>query len=135
MLSFQDYYFSDDEDEYKKEMNQTPILIKQMKQLIREDEKNLVNLGRMTNNIILLKNTFVRESILEFFNTKFSKDELKKVGDIIYEMLVNQRDGIISNHKKYADEVFKLMKVKGLSRKVKKVWETYKDEIKMDGIS
>jgi hypothetical protein len=124
-LDFNDYYFSDDIEDYNKDLNQRNILIKQVKQTIRENKKDEKNFQRMVNNLFFLRNTFTRESILEFVNEKFKKEEMKKVGDIFYEALVNTKEGVISDHRRYADSVFKLMETKNVDAKIKKVWENY----------
>jgi hypothetical protein len=127
LLGFGDYYFSDDEEEYTKDLNQRNILIKQTNQLVKEDGKNEANVNRLVNNILFLRNIFCRESILEFVNVKFKSIDLNKMGNIYYELLVNTNAGLISNHRKYADQVFKLMENKGISKNIEVIWETYKN--------
>lgn len=129
-LRFEDYYFSDDEADYKKDTNQRNIIIKQINQLIKEKKKDIKNLQRLVNNVVFFRNVFTKEAILEFFNSKFEDDALKVFGDILYELIVTSKDGKVGNHRRYADEVFKLMRVKGSNEGIVKLWEELVSTIK-----
>jgi len=128
MLDFEDYIFSENVVDYDKDINQKNILIKQIKKILREDEVDQQNFIRMINGIILLRNTFSREAVVEFFNDKFNPGELKDIGQLLYEVLVSTKEGLIHDHKRYTDAVFELMKSKGISKKINEAFETYKQE-------
>lgn len=151
-FKYEDYYFTDKvfdrsegielspedvekiheslKESYQKDLNQKNIVIKQVNQLVNEKKKDPKNLQRLANNIILLRNVFTKESILEFFNSKFTDKTLGQVGDVIYEIVVISREGKVKDHQHYADEVFKIMAVKGVTTDIEKLWKKHKQSVK-----
>lgn len=120
---FDEYIASDNEAEYKKDINMRNSIVKYVNAIIVDPDECAKPLRKFLNVCLFFKNTFCKESFLYYYLNRFDENERKVLNYVIYHIFIKDDEGVIGEHKKFYELSYEIFRDIDYSTPLRTSWD------------
>jgi hypothetical protein len=127
-LPFDRYVHSTDEKEYKLDKRKKAYILKYAS-LLDNNNMDSVSLKRFSVNMLIFRNVFCKETVINFFMKEFSEDTVKLLACVVFDIYIGSKKGTICEMKEFQHISFELYQNVNRKSIINKKWIEIKEQM------